>query len=348
MCYFSTLKAGRRAAVIAFAAVGLILPLTAKPSHAVPATDFVFIIDATSSMGGEIAGVRSGFSSFVAGLNSATIDARFSVIVFGGAPELTLDLTSDATAAQTALNNIIIGGPNANQNNHNANPEAGLEAIHMALGGAVNSNLDNNHIAGDGILNFRAGARINIILATDEDSDLASHAENRFGNEASSAAGDFSPPSNGEANANWQAWQDEIDAVAQTVISRSAYLNMLINIGDSPTKFQYGDYTKDVSDPDLSNWDRDATLLALQGDTDTDNSLQTQVLEAGLVARTFDVAGANNTDFINNFFAAKLAEVTQDTGQGLNPVPEPGTIALFAVGLAGLGAMRRRRKAVTL
>ena len=345
MCCFSTLKAVRRAAIITFAAVGLILPLTAKQSHAVP-TDFVFIIDATSSMAGEIAGVQAGFSNFVGGLATNNIDARFSVVVFGGAPELTLDLTSDATAAQTALNSIIIGGPNANQNNHNLNPEAGLEAIRMVLGAAPQSELANNHIPQDGLLNFRSGARINIILATDEDSDLPFHSANRFGSQASSAASDESPPSDGEANAAWGDWQDEIDAVAQAVINRSAYLNMLINRNEPPTIFQYGDYAKDVSDPDLSNWNQAATLAALQADPNTDNSLQTQVLEAGLIARTFDVAGANNSNFVDNFFAAKLAEVTKDTGQGLNPVPEPGTFALFAIGLAGLGAMRRRRATV--
>lgn len=341
-------KIMRRTATLSLAAICVFAFLTPKPSHAVPATDFVFIIDATSSMGDEIDGVRNGFSSFVGGLDSNDIDARFAVVVFGGAPELTLDLTSDASAAQTALNNIVLGS-NSTQNNHNLNPEAGLEAIRMVLGDAPQSNLANNHIPQDGLLNFRSGARINIILATDEDSDLPFHAANRHGNQASSAASDDSPPSNGEANANWQAWQDEIDAVADAVINRAAYLNMLIGT-DDPTEFQYGDFTKDDSEDDLSGWDQAATLAALQADSVTDDSLQTQVLEAGLIARTFNignVAGPGGDDFVNNFFAAKLEEVTGDTGQGLgDPVPEPGTIALFGVGLMGLGLMRRRRKAM--
>ena len=138
-------------------------------------TDFVFMIDATSSMSGEIAGVKNGFAALVNEINDInlndpdlTIDARFAVVVFGGAAELTLDFTSDLGIAQTALNNITIGG-NATQNNHNYNPEAGLEAIRQVLG--AGTELVNNHIPTDGFLDFRADARINLILATDENSD---------------------------------------------------------------------------------------------------------------------------------------------------------------------------------
>ena len=51
-------------------AIALLVTAT-LPANAAPIkVDFVFIIDATASMGGEIAGVRNGFTDFVANLGS--------------------------------------------------------------------------------------------------------------------------------------------------------------------------------------------------------------------------------------------------------------------------------------
>lgn len=306
--------------------------LSLNVSAGIIKTDFVFIIDATGSMTGEIAGVRAGFSTFVANLNLAAVDARFAVVVFGGDSELTLDFTANGADAQTALNNIVIGS-NAFQNNHNLNPEAGLEAIRMVLGEATNSNLDNNNIAADGILNFRADARKNLILVTDEDSDRGGIAANWFAGQTSN-----DPPSGANVNTVNAAWQAEVDATAAAVINNNAFLNMLIS-HNAFSESQYGDYIDDVSDLDLLNFDKDLTLANLLADLDTNNSLQAQVLQAGLIARTFNVAGANDPDFVNNFFAAKLDEVITDPG----PVPEPATIALFGLGLVALRLMRKRK-----
>ena len=52
-------------------------------SVAAPITDIVFMIDATGSMAGEIAGVKVGFAGFVNDLAAEGVDARFAIVVFG-------------------------------------------------------------------------------------------------------------------------------------------------------------------------------------------------------------------------------------------------------------------------
>jgi len=328
-----TVKSGVRGVFIAAALLFAVLQ-TAHAQEAIK-TDIVFAIDATSSMSGEIAGVRSGFSSFVSGLGAANVDARFAIVVFGGTPELILDFTSNTALVQSRLNAITIGANPGIQNNHNVNPEAGLEVVRMAFGGATNNEFANNNIAEDGILDFRSDARKNLILATDEDSDRPAIGANQLAGQNSN-----DPPSTINA-----AWQAEVDAAAQAAINAQAFVNMLVNIGDNPTEEQYGDWSQDVSDLDLLNFDADATLTNLQN-AGYGNSLQAQLLDAGLIGRTFNVAGANDPDFVENFFAAKIQEIVEDPGPDPTPTPEPGSLGLLGVGLAGLGFLRRRwRKA---
>ena len=79
-------------------------------SEAFAEVDFVFLIDATHSMGREIAAIRAGLGSFVTGLDPAEIDARFAVVLFGGAPELVQDFSYDPNATETTFNTINVGG----------------------------------------------------------------------------------------------------------------------------------------------------------------------------------------------------------------------------------------------
>jgi hypothetical protein len=61
---------------------------TAGSVRAAPVTDIVFLIDASASMGDNIADVRAGFATFVSNLNAQGVDARFAIVMFGGEPEL--------------------------------------------------------------------------------------------------------------------------------------------------------------------------------------------------------------------------------------------------------------------
>jgi hypothetical protein len=315
-------------ATVASAALSVAV-VTAGPVMAAPVTDIVFIIDASSSMGGEINGVRNGFGAFASNLSAQGVDARFAIVMFGGEPELILDFTNDATLVQARLNAMVIGTAPGIHNNHNLNPEAGLEAIRMVLGGAVTNSLANNNIPEDGILEFRAGVRKNLILATDEDSDRSFNAANQFAGQTT-----LEPPSTIDAT-----WQAEVDATADAVIAAQAFVNMLINRGEAPSRSQYGDPLDDVSDSDFTDWDQAATLANLLANPVTANSLEAQILAAGLIARAFDVAGANDPDFVDNFFQAKVEEIITDPGI---PVPEPMTLTLLALGFVGIAAVRRR------
>jgi hypothetical protein len=306
--------------------------LGASNAYAVTFADFVFIVDATSSMAGEIAAVRAGLSSFVTGLNVANVDARFAVMLYGGAPELVQDFTSSQATTDTTFGLISVNSAVPGfQNNHNLNPEAGLEAIRIALGSANDNTLVRNNVGGAGGLSYRPNARRNLILVTDEDSDRPFYAANRLAGQGAPA-----PP----ANIAGTDWQGEVDNTAADIIQNEAFLNMLISHNLSSEQ-QYGDYIHDVSDPDFLNYDQAATLLALQVNG-LGNSLQAQVLAGNLIARSFDIGSVNNADFIDNFFAAKIEETITNPVDPTT-IPEPTTMLLMGLGFLGTAWSRRKQ-----
>jgi len=299
-------------------------------ANTVKKTDLVFVIDATGSMGDEIGAVRNGLSDFIDGLDTSLIDARFAVALYGGPTELVLDWTTSKTVLTNAFDTISVNGAVSGfQNNHNQNPEAGLEALRIILDGATNNTLQRNNVGGSGPLSFRSDARKNFILVTDEDADGPYYSDNRFGSQGS---GD--PPSPLTSD-----WQDEVDATAVAAISEQIFLNMIINPSDAPSVLQYGDPNKDVSDADFLNWNAALTLQGLQNAGNGD-CLQAQLLSAGLVARAFNITNVADAGFVDNFFAAKLEEIQDDPGV----VPEPTLVCTFGMGLVSLvGYLRRRR-----
>ncbi len=310
--------------------VATVMVAASAPATSAPIkSDFVFIVDATGSMGDNIAAVRTGLSAFVAGLGAADIDPRFSIVLFGGSPELVLDWTSDGAACETAMGLITIGARAGFQHNHNLNPEAGLEAVRIVLGEAVDNTLVRDHVGGSGSLVFRADARKNLILVTDEDSDRPFYTANREPGQTS-----LEPP----AAIAGTDWQVEVNKTATAAIGDKAFVNMLVNPGDSPVRSQYGDPAQDASDPDLLNFDPAQTLANLIA-AGYGNSLQAQLLSAGLIGRTFDIGLVNTPNFVNNFFAAKIEE-TIINPPGPLAIPEPSTLALVALGIL---LLRRRR-----
>ncbi len=265
----------------------------------VRAADFVFIIDGSASMSAEIAAVKNGLGNFVASLNTSQIDARFAVVLFGGAPEVILDFTSDQGVTEAALDVISVNGalPGVH-NNHNLNPEEGLEAIRIVLNSAVTNALARENVGGSGPLAFRPEARKNLILVTDENSDQPFFLENRQTGQTN-----LEPPSILTA-----AWQTEVDLTAQAVITNEAFINMLIDPSATPSINQYGDPVRSVSSANFLNFNPTATLSNLVA-AGNGNCLEAQVLAAGLIGRAFNISSVNTTNFIENFFAAKVEEI---------------------------------------
>ena len=258
--------------------------------------DFVFIIDGSNSMDEEIAVVRQGLSAFVAQLSDPDndIDARFAVVTFEERPFGTFgpvvqlpftesttvaDVAADVIAAFDAIDTSSLGGQQR---------EPGLEAIRAVLGDPATV---STPIAG---LEFRTDARKNLILATDEDSDGPYN------------GGDYEPPDSFDGSSSWQA---EINQTAAVVIANDAFLDLLVNPGDDPSRSQYGDPAADTTEVDSDRFDPDATLAALQDPaTGFPNSLQAQVLSAGLIARSYQVTAANDPVFVDSFFNSKVQE----------------------------------------
>jgi len=312
-------------------------------------TDIVFIVDASTSMNDEITAVRNGISQFAQACLANNIDAQFALVRLGGMPQLRLGLTADASTLVAAMQPGTLGTSGGN--------EPALEAMRMALG-----------VAPQGFeqapfqISYRAGALINVILLTDEDSDRAYYDLNSFCAPSGTPCQGLSPNSNGPAHASWPAWQAEIDATASAFLARGAYLNMMVNMrptASNPheaigaTEFQLGSATATALDA-TGAYDRVATYNNLPANMRA--SMQGRLLAGGGLARTFNInamgSDADNDgvdDLVEDLFRTKVQETLQanaapiftqgpvaSCGAGSTPLPavvgQPLTIVVQATG----------------
>ncbi|KAJ3262843.1 hypothetical protein HDU77_011704 [Chytriomyces hyalinus] len=132
----------------------------------VPA-DFLFLIDGSASMCTYNIDIANSLSTFVTLIASKNINARYAVVAFGGLPSILLPFTSVYTDAKTALQNVGC---------KRSGWEAGLEAIRMTLNSNNGSDMGQSCLTGyNGTackIIWRAGSERQIIMATDEDSDI--------------------------------------------------------------------------------------------------------------------------------------------------------------------------------
>ncbi len=261
----------------------------------VPMTDYVFIIDAGGSMAAEIAAVKNGLNALIDEVQSQGVDARYSIVLFGGAHELVLDWTSNGNNVITAFNTIsVTGAVTGFQQDHTPNPEASFEAVRIVLNSAVNNTLIRTNVGGSGPLVFRENAQKAIILITDEDSDQPYYAANRYPDQTTMEPPYPFPtsPTNG--------WFKEVVDTANAVINNDASIYLAINHNDTPSAYQFGHPYLQIQDADFSNFDATATLnqLIVNGYSEC---LQAKLLQAGKTARVINILDFANPGIAENF-----------------------------------------------
>lgn len=116
-------------------------------AHAVIASDVMWVIDTSGSMGDDISQVKARIGDFNTAMTNAGIDVRYGLVRFGGTASLIQDITtfSDFNRA---------GGPFTLLTANGGGTEDGSAAIQTALGASFRSNVVRN-----------------IIVVTDEDDD---------------------------------------------------------------------------------------------------------------------------------------------------------------------------------
>ncbi len=259
--------------------------------------DFVFIFDISGSMQDEIDAIKGGFTQFVEDLDERNINARFALVTMSFEHQLKQDFTSCPDEFYEVLDRV---------NDTGSGIEPTFEVIRKVLGASCTPLYVNPGDDWDPYLDFRPDARVNLIVVTDENSDLPLDECNRVaGQSGVSSSYPYEPNENFR---NTGPWQTEIELTAEAIINKRAYINMIIG-WDHPSYWQFGSPYFDVSDDDFLNFDPQETLAGLKRGG-FEKTLQGLVLEAGLIGRTFFIQDMTaNPENVEQFFQAKIEEI---------------------------------------
>lgn len=136
-------------------------------AHAVIASDVVWVIDTSGSMGDDIAQVKARIGDFNTAMTNAGIDVRYGLVRFGGPASLIQDITtfSDFNRVGGAFNLLGANG---------GSTEDGSAAIQTALGASFRNNVVRN-----------------IIVVTDEDDDNTTNRANLVTDLLATSAAEF-------------------------------------------------------------------------------------------------------------------------------------------------------------
>jgi cysteine-rich repeat protein len=267
--------------------------------------DFVFVIETSLSMGGDLKRIPTAIGALPEMASAAGIDYRVALVRFGtgklrngsDVPDLMLDFTTEGDFFRSALTALRprLTGPT----------ESGTEALDFAL--------DN--------LQLRPNAIPIFLLITDEDDDLPVFMERGRRRE---------PPPKWLTDARTPQFQTRIDAVAQRLRDSAARAVFLMKPRNRPSEFQYGAPRLAQFDGQ-GRFDGPQTLLALAAEQ-MQTSLQGQLLGAGrcdlgrcvegsigytctgdedcgLYARAHDVKTARRRSTREEFYAALLFDL---------------------------------------
>jgi len=101
------------------------------------------------------------------------------------------------------------------------------------------------------------------------------------------------------------------------------------SFGSSYTELDNATITGTSSSRYVFDWKNFIVPLSTSGNTDGNVTIQ------------LDLLSGNYASFDNLIIAS--SDTSGDLGQGRSPIPEPTTLALFGLGLAGLGLSRRKK-----